>query len=35
MAWLWTKDSQWQDTHEMDSNWEGQKVQSEKLPGKE
>ena len=28
MAWLWPKDSQWQDTLKMDSNWEGEKVRS-------
>ena len=28
MAWLWPKDGQWQDTHEMDSNWDGQKARS-------
>ena len=28
MAWLWPKDGQWQDTREMDSNWEGEKVRS-------
>ena len=34
MTWLWPEDSQWQDTHEMDSNWEGEKVRSKNYPVK-